>query len=357
MTTKYLLLRFKFIRFLSLKGLYRIQAIMMVRIYLNIRIFSASARVFLRGAHGFSEAAMSFSSDAIEVLRIIVRTGSFSEAAKVLHRVPSAVSYTVKKMEEELGVVLFDRSGKNIQPTPAARYIIEQGEWILQGIADLKRNVVQLGTGIDASFTIALNYIVNPAPVPALLGLLMERFPATEFAVRTEVYNGAWDALYERRADLVIGAPQSAPWNDGISTDYLGEVSWAFVVAAHHPLAAYSDVLCADTLRAYPSIVVHDSSVALKPKKTWALKGQKIIYAADLNMVLTMIRAGLGIGFLPNSFVASALADGSVVSKQISQHKQPVALHYAWRSPRQSAVLDFLLDMLREPACRQSWLQ
>lgn len=300
---------------------------------------------------------MNFSSDAIEVLRIIVHTGSFSEAAKVLYRVPSAISYTVRKMEEELGVVLFDRSGKAIRPTPAAYYIIEQGEWILQGIADLKRNVAQLGTGIDPSFTIALNYIVNPTPVFDLLSLLMAHFPATEFAVRTEVYNGCWDALYEGRADLVIGAPQSAPWNDGVSTEYLGEVAWSFVVAAKHPLAGSAEMLCADMLRAYPSIVVHDSSIALQPKKTWVLKGQRILYAADLHMALTMIEHGIGIGFLPNNFVAPALRRGSVVSKNICEHKQPVPVYYAWRLQPRSPVLDFLLGILRDGECKQGWLR
>ena len=305
----------------------------------------------------YSEVSMSFSSDAIHVLQVIARTGSFSEAAQVLHRVPSAVSYTVKKMEEELGVVLFDRSGKHIQPTPAACYLIEHGDWILRGITDLQRNAVQIASGVERSFTIALNYIVNPAPATALLATLIERFPATEFAVRTEVYNGCWDALYEGRADLVIGAPQSAPWNDGVSTEYLGEITWSFVVAADHPLAACDGVLSADMLRGYPAIVVHDSSVALQPKKTWALKGQKILYAADLHMVLAMIREGLGIGFLPDSFVAAALREGSVISKCITEHKQPVAVHYAWRIPQPGPVLDFLLALLREPERRQSWLQ
>lgn len=300
---------------------------------------------------------MSLSPDAIEVLQIIVRTGSFYEAAKVLHRVPSAVSYTVKKMEEELGVLLFDRSSKHIRPTPAAEYLIEHGDWISRAVNDLQRNAIQIAGGVERSFTIALNYIVNPAPATALLATLSERFPATEFAVRTEVYNGAWDALYEGRADLVIGAPQNAPWNDGVSTEYLGEIAWSFVVAADHPLAACDGVISADMLRGYPAIVVHDSSVALQPKKTWALKGQKVFYAADLPMVLAMIREGLGIGFLPNSFVAGALREGQVVSKHISEHKQPVSVHYAWRIPQPGPVLDFLLTLLREPARRQSWLQ
>lgn len=300
---------------------------------------------------------MGFSSDEIQVLKIIAKTGSFRKTASVLHRVPSAVSYTVKKMEEELGIPLFDRSSKHIKLTEAALYIINQGDWILHSINELKRNAIQLSTGIDRTFTIALNYIVNPKPIPQLLQLLNTQFPSTEFAVRTEVYNGAWDALYEGRADFVIGAPQSAPWTDGVSSAYIGDISWRFVVSANHTLAQQDKLLSADELRPFPSIVVHDSSVALRPKKTWALNGQKIIYAADLNMVLSLIQAGVGIGFLPDNFVSEAIANGSVVSKNIVEHKQPVAVYYAWHSQRNSAILDFLLNTLSTTDYKQNWLK
>lgn len=300
---------------------------------------------------------MSFSSDDIKVLKIIAKTGSFRKTAEVLHRVPSAISYTVKRIEEELGIALFDRSSKNIQLTPAALHIINQGDWILHSINELQRSAVQLSTGIDRTFTIALNYIVNPKPIADLLKLLNQTFPSTEFAIRTEVYNGAWDALYEDRADFVIGAPQSAPYADGISVEYIGDIAWHFVVSSQHPLAAENQSLTSDRLRSYPSIVVHDSSVSLNPKKTWALNGQKILYAADLNMVLELIRAGIGIGFLPKHFVDPAIKQGCVVSKEITEHKHPVAVYYAWRSQRKSPVLDFLLNLLNQADYKQSWLQ
>lgn len=300
---------------------------------------------------------MSFSSDDIQVLRIIAQTGSFRKTAEVLHRVPSAISYTVKRIEEELGIPLFDRSSKNIELTPAALHIIQQGDWILRSINELKRSAVQLSTGVDRTFTIALNYIVNPKPISNLLYLLNQKFPSTEFAIRTEVYNGSWDALYEGRADFVIGAPQSAPISDGISAKYIGEIPWDFVVSSNHDLASQTKLLTTEILRPYPSIIVHDSSVSLLPKKTWRLNGQKIIYAADLNMVLELIQSGLGIGFLPKHFVAPAISNGSVVVKDIVEHKQPVAVSYAWRSQQKSAVLDFLLNLLNQADRKQSWLQ
>ncbi|MDD0824287.1 LysR substrate-binding domain-containing protein [Mannheimia sp. AT1] len=300
---------------------------------------------------------MTFSSEAIYILRIIAEAGSFCEAAKKLHRVPSAVSYMVKKLEDELGVCLFNRDGKQISPTAATQHIITQGEWILQGVYDLKRHAIQLSTGIEPHFTIALNYIMNPHPITDLLRELAIRFPVTEFSIRTEVYNGCWDALYEDRADFVIGAPQNPPWPDDISTEPMGKIGWVFVVAKDHPVASIDGILRADLLRNYPSVVVHDSSVALQPKKTWALRGQKMIYAADLTMAKNLIANGIGIGFLPERFISDPLTQERIVVKQISEHKHPIAINYAWKTHSQSSILKFIVEYLVDEKRKEEWLK
>ena len=55
---------------------------------------------------------MKLSFEALEALDAIDRTGTFAEAAELLHRVPSALTYLVQKLESDLGVALFDRSGR-----------------------------------------------------------------------------------------------------------------------------------------------------------------------------------------------------------------------------------------------------
>ena len=63
---------------------------------------------------------MKLSLDGLLVLDAIARKGSFAAAAEELHRVPSAITYTVQKLEQDLGVTLFDRSGHRAgSPRPA----------------------------------------------------------------------------------------------------------------------------------------------------------------------------------------------------------------------------------------------
>lgn len=299
---------------------------------------------------------MAVSSDAIRVLRVIAETGSFSKAASVLHRVPSAISYSVRKMEETLNVELFERSAKGAIPTKACEYILANSDWIIRSLHDLEQGMAQVAKGVDSQFTIALNYIVNPAPVTDLMSWLQQQYPATQFSIRTEVYNGSWDALYEGRADLVIGAPSNPPTFDGISTVPLGEIDWQFVVGASHPLAGVDTVLQANQVRPYASIVVLDSSTQLQQQRTWALTGQRVISVANLKMVLDLIAHNVGVGFLPTRFVAPYVEQGLVCVKSIHEQKQPVPVCYAWRTLREGVLLTSILNYLNDPVRRQAWL-
>ena len=69
--------------------------------------------------------------DALKVLDAIDRRGSFAAAAGELFRVPSAISYTVQKREEDLGVDIFDRSGHRATLTPAGKYLLKEGRALL----------------------------------------------------------------------------------------------------------------------------------------------------------------------------------------------------------------------------------
>lgn len=70
---------------------------------------------------------LKLSLDALQILDAIDRRGSFAAAGKALHKVPSTISYTVSKLEEDLGVQLFDRVGPRAHLTPAGEALLEEG--------------------------------------------------------------------------------------------------------------------------------------------------------------------------------------------------------------------------------------
>jgi DNA-binding transcriptional LysR family regulator len=76
---------------------------------------------------------MRITFDSLEALEAIDQHGSFAAAAKALQKVQSAVSYSVRQLEEGLGVSLFDRAGHRAVLTDAGRAALEEGRRLLAG--------------------------------------------------------------------------------------------------------------------------------------------------------------------------------------------------------------------------------
>jgi len=81
---------------------------------------------------------LKLSLDALEIVDTIARKGSFAGAAKELFRVPSTISYTVSKLEEELGVQLFERMGPKVALTLAGHELLKEGRFLLKAASDLE---------------------------------------------------------------------------------------------------------------------------------------------------------------------------------------------------------------------------
>src|SRR4051812_26140513 len=103
---------------------------------------------------------MSLTLDALQVIDAIDRKGSFAAAADTLHRVPSAVTYSVRQLEEGLGITLFDRRGHRAVLTEAGRELLVQGRQLLRAVADIECRVQQVAKGWESELRIAVDTLV-----------------------------------------------------------------------------------------------------------------------------------------------------------------------------------------------------
>lgn len=107
--------------------------------------------------------------EALRVMDAIDRRGSFAAAADELGRVPSALSYTMQKLEEELDVVLFDRSGHRTKFTNVGRMLLERGRVLLEAADKLTTDAEALARGWETHLTIVTEALV---PTPAFFPLI-----------------------------------------------------------------------------------------------------------------------------------------------------------------------------------------
>src|SRR5215212_11492618 len=144
------------------------------------------------------------SFDGLQVLDAIDRKGSFAAAADDLHRVPSAITYSVRQLEDGLGVALFDRRGHRAVLTDAGRELLAEGRKLLEAAADLECRVQQVARGWEAELRIVVDTVIG---LPKLYGVVEEFYAertGTRLRLQQEVLAGVWDALAAGRADLAI---------------------------------------------------------------------------------------------------------------------------------------------------------
>ena len=161
---------------------------------------------------------MKISLESLELLDAIEVRGSFSAAAVALHRVPSAVTHAIRRLEEDLGVTLFERQGRRSVMTAAGRTLLEEGRYLLQAAGDLECRVQRVATGWENEFRIAVEGAIDIVRLLPLIAEFDHQGSGTRLRFSHEVLGGCWDALASGRADLAIGAGGDPPPGGGFTS-------------------------------------------------------------------------------------------------------------------------------------------
>jgi DNA-binding transcriptional LysR family regulator len=292
---------------------------------------------------------MPLTLESLQVLDTIDRKGSFAAAAEDLHRVPSAITYSIRQLEENLGVELFDRSGHRAVLTDAGRELLAEGRRLLQAAAELECRVQQVAKGWESELRIAVDTVIG---LDAVFGLVTEFYAkesGTRLRIMQEVLGGTWDALASGRADLAIGVGGDAPSGRNYATRPLGRVEMIFVAAPFHPICDEPQPLGAETIRRYRAVSVADSSRVLPPRTVGLLSGQDVLTVPSMEAKAAAHIAGLGIGFLP-SWIAQREALAGTLRILPVEVPRPIGdMMVAWRPGQEGKALKWFAKRLEDP--------
>ena len=266
--------------------------------------------------------------DALRVLETIARRGSFAAAAADLHRVTSAVSYTVQKLEEDLGVALFDRSGHRARLTPAGALLVERGRDLLAASSQLVEEARAAASGWEQRLALAVDLVYAEEMLLPLVARFYEQQTAavnTDIRIIGEVLGGPWDALESGRADIAIGSAQFG-LPKAFRSRRLGRVAFRYVAAPGHPVFSTRTPILDD----FRAIAVADSSRQRAPRSVRLGKHQPTLTVSSFTAKIAALEAGLGIGTVPTHLVADHLARGSLRALDVAEESIDTVL--AWRA-------------------------
>lgn len=300
---------------------------------------------------------LKLSLDALQILDAIDRRGSFSGAGKALHKVPSTISYTVARLEDDLGVQLFDRVGPRAELTTAGRALLDEGRHLLRAARELEMRVRRVASGWEAELTLAVDSMFPTWLLGPEVVAFRELAGQTRLRLVGEALSGTWEALLDRRADLLVAAPGEGPSGGGYVVEPMGRVSFVFAVAPQHPLASVPGVLGRDQLAEHCAVAVADSARRLLPRTVGLLMGQETITVPDMLCKLRLQRDGLGFGFLPEPCARAAVAAGQLVVREVEEQKPDETFWLAWRTGEEGAALRWWRERLRRPELLAQWWQ
>jgi DNA-binding transcriptional LysR family regulator len=269
--------------------------------------------------------------DQWNALVAVVEAGGYAQASGRLHRTQSTITYTIKKLEDLLGVKVFEIQGRKAVLTPTGQVLYRRGRALVEEAGRLERAAADLARGWEPEIRLAVDIIF---PTWLLLECLAEfgaEHPETRIELIESVLGGTEDALTEGRADLAIGGVVPG----GFLGDPVMQVRFVCAAAPSHPLHALGRTLTLDDLRQHRHLVVRDSGTLRSRSGGWLNERRWTV--TNKATSIRAARMGLGYAWYPLESIREELDAGTLVPLPLEQGRERFVTLYLIYADRDTA--------------------
>jgi DNA-binding transcriptional LysR family regulator len=284
--------------------------------------------------------------EQLRTLRAVAEAGSFSAAARKLGRVQAAVSQSIDRLEAQLGIRLFDRTGRVPVLTAHGQAVVEAAAKVEDGVGALDELVASLKRGAERTLHIVVDVMFPTESLVAFARDFARAHPDVALLLSTEILSGVTAHVREKRSAWGI-AIEDADLS-GLDSRPIADVHLIPVAARTHPLALREGPIEAAVLAETVQIVQgqHRPDTGSAPEdhgvfspRTWRV--------VDLATKQALIAGGLGWGHMPEHLVREELRSGRLVALRLD----------AWGgvAPRRSLLLVWRRQAVMGPVA--AWAQ
>lgn len=253
--------------------------------------------------------------DQLRVFRRVAEAGSFSAAARAMHRAQSAVTYAVQKLEDQLGTPLFDRSAYRPVLSDAGRALLPRASRILEELDAFGTQARAIAGGLEPEVALVVDSMFSAPIVLRALGEFQREFPLVQLRVYVESLGATAQAVLDRTAVLGI-ALDFAATRPELETIPMGDIELVPVAAPGHPLAGIKGRIHPEQVRDHVQLVLTDRS-ALTRGTDYGVLAVRTWRLADLGARHAMLLSGLGWGSMPRHMVEADIAARRLVALDI----------------------------------------
>lgn len=275
----------------------------------------------------------------------------FGRAADAMHVSQPTLSTQVRKLEEELGVTLVERSPRNVLLTEAGERIIARARTIVREADEIKAIARSHRDPESGSIRLGVFPTLGPYLLPHVVSRLRSRFPRLELLL---VEDRTAQLIERLRDGSLDGAVLAQPIHDeGLHAEVLFEEPFVLAVPASHPLAQQSNVRL-DALAGGDLLLLEEGHClreqALDVCHLAGVDERSDFRATSLETLRQMVAAGVGVTLLPVLAVQPPVSTSPDIRLLRIEPRPPsrrIAL-YSRRSSAQSALLTGIADVLRD---------
>lgn len=257
---------------------------------------------------------MDLTLDQWRVFVAVVDEGSFSAAARRLHRVQSAVSHAIGNLELLTDSVLFDRDTRVPTLSAAGRALLPEARRLVDDADALAVRARRFAGGVEPRIAVCIDAVFPTAGVVAVAKGFARAFADVELALFTESLSAVTALVRERVVDLGVCLPPADL--DGLVAERLGEVRLVSVAHKNHALAKRRGAVSARQLDEHVQIVLSErgsTPTAMPPTPDQGVLSGRTWRVVDLETKQALITAGLGWGNLPEHRLRGAAGKDLVV--------------------------------------------
>ncbi len=245
---------------------------------------------------------------ALEALDAVVKYGGVARAAEHLHKVQSAVSHQIQKLEEQLGVSLFNRDGYRIQLTPTGESILAESRQLLAQAEHVRSVARQFAQGWEPSLVIIVDGILPLDPTLAALKTLADEGVPTRIQVRLEFIRGVQARFEKDDGDVMLVTDYAS--NPYLYEEALPVVECILCVAPGHPLAAAKRVTLADLQDHVEISVQHSSEEQGYDRHLFGCK--RALFLTNHHAKKQALLMGVGFGWMPRYLIRNELKAATI---------------------------------------------
>ena len=253
-------------------------------------------------------AGMQTTLDEWEILQTVVQLGGFAPAAKQLNRSQSTISYAIARLQEQLGIRIFEMKGRRAHLTEFGRVLLADVEPHLAAFHQLEQRARCLASGGESDIRLSVDSIFPNDRLFTALSEFARRYPFVQPKLRQSTFLSADSEFSAHNAQLCITGLVSREF----FAKPLLTIRMIAVARRDHPLHALNRNLNRPDLIEHVLVIIHGTGSGMV-KHQPRVPAQRVLQVTSIDAAIDGVRSGLCFGWLPAYRIEAQLAGGELL--------------------------------------------